>query len=74
MPLHAFADGGNGMSDVCFLHASTGCLVTGKHVYNVEGVCMFVQVVFYEQIFKFSVFKVNLQLYLVCVLAWFYVI
>ena len=63
MLLHAFADGGSCMSDVCCLHASTACLVTGIHVYNIEGVCGFVWVVCYEQIFKFSIFIVNSQLY-----------
>ena len=74
MLLHAFADGGSCMFDVCSLHASTGYLVAGIHVYNVEGVCGFVWVVFYEQIFKFSVFLVNSQFYIACCLAWFYVI
>ena len=74
MLLHAFTDGGSCMSDVCSLHASTGCLVAGIHVYNIEGVCGFVWVVFYELIFKFSVFIVNSQLYIACDLAWFYVI
>ena len=32
MLLHAFADGGSCMSDVCSLHASAGCLVAGIHV------------------------------------------
>ena len=74
MLLHAFADSGSCMSYVCSLHASTGCLVAGIHVYNIEGVFGFVRVVFYEKIFKFSVFIVNSQLYIACVLAWFYVL
>ena len=50
MLLHAFADSGSCISYICCLHTSTGCLVAGIHEYNVEGVCGFIRVVFYEQI------------------------